>query len=997
MQRNSPFALAVTSVLSLTLPSLVQAEIQRAKYEANGSYLVVEVLDDDLVHFEYGTGTAPNPDKSIETTDMVCKTTDNVPTDVCKTDYAGATQFVKSENSLETKEVKLQINPANLYVTVIDKTKDNVQLTTISPLSSQSSNNSNNCLPTPPQSINGLVFTRVQNLDLYGLGQQFRGEAGNNEINWNGKVRDSSEFGNVMEGFNGGANGNTQIPILYATKRGTQQNYAVFLDNKYKQRWDFTGQSQWKVESTQGKMRFYFFTGANLLDLRKDFMELVGKPLVPPKKMFGLWVSEYGYDNWQELDSKLKTLRDNNFPLDGFVLDLQWFGGITADSDETRMGALSWDETKFPNAKQKITDLKNTQGVGIVTIEEAYIGKNRPEHNKLNEQNCLVKKKDGTPVYLTEHAWWGKGGMLDYTNDACSDYWYDEKRKALIADGVMGHWTDLGEPEMYDKEGKYAEGTEADAHNIFNFKWIRGIYRGYVRNQIAQRPVMLSRSGTAGIQRFGAVMWSGDIGADWKNLATHAGNQANMSFSGIDYYGADIGGFHRGGINGDRLNDLYTQWYAFGALFDVPMRPHTENLCNCKETAPDKVGEKLSNLRNTQQRYELLPYLYSLAHRAYYEGEPVMPPLVMYYQTDSNVQSMGNEKMIGRDLLAAIAAKEGETEREVYLPAGTWFNWHTQEKIPSQGQYLSNKVSERDCKGLFRLPLYAREGAIIPLAFVDDQTLNTQGKRKDGKPHDELIAKVFAFSEGTTTAKNSFTLYEDDGETIAYQKGAIRTTEISQERQDNDITVTIDKSAGTYAGAIETRNNVIKLVVDHPVQKVLFNGNELSKFTKSTESTQTESAQFEQADTGWFKDENNTIIAKSGVMSVNDAKKFIFTLDHSTTTTPPPRCPIPDAVKFSCKNGYTTFGTSVYVVGNIPKLGLWNPAEAVKLDANGPYPTWTGHISSLPCGTQAIEWKCIKRLEGNSSAVVEWEPGTNNTFTKSCSGDTAAQEGDFKP
>jgi len=109
-------------------------------------------------------------------------------------------------------------------------------------------------------------------------------------------------------------------------------------------------------------------------------------------------------------------------------------------------------------------------------------------------------------------------------------------------------------------------------------------------------------------------------------------------------------------------------------------------------------------------------------------------------------------------------------------------------------------------------------------------------------------------------------------------------------------------------------------------------------------------------------------------------------------------CAVPaSAVKFSCKNGYTNFCTSVYVVGNIPKLGLWNPAEAVKLEPNGPYPVWTGNLNGLPCG-QPIEWKCIKRLEGNSSVVVEWEPGANNTFTKSCSGDTAAaQEGDFKP
>lgn len=124
----------IASLVSLTPPDLVQAEIQRTQYEANGNYLLVEVLKDDLVHFEYGTGSAPALDKPIETTDMVCKTTDNVPIGVCKTDYAGATQFAQDGNKLETQDLQLQINLDNLYVTVIDKTKNNVQLTTISPL-----------------------------------------------------------------------------------------------------------------------------------------------------------------------------------------------------------------------------------------------------------------------------------------------------------------------------------------------------------------------------------------------------------------------------------------------------------------------------------------------------------------------------------------------------------------------------------------------------------------------------------------------------------------------------------------------------------------------------------------------------------------------------------------------------------------------------------------------------------------------------------------------
>ena len=104
-----------------------------------------------------------------------------------------------------------------------------------------------------------------------------------------------------------------------------------------------------------------------------------------------------------------------------------------------------------------------------------------------------------------------------------------------------------------------------------------------------------------------------------------------------------------------------------------------------------------------------------------------MPPLLFYYQTDRNVMDMGHEKMIGRDLLAAIVAKHGETARDVYLPRGTWIDWHTNQNIHSNGVWIPNVPVYRHSK--FKLPLYVREGAIIPLAFVDEETMNALGKR----------------------------------------------------------------------------------------------------------------------------------------------------------------------------------------------------------------------------------------------------------------------------
>ncbi len=1027
--------------LFLALPSLSLAEVQSFKYKAAGNYLVVELLDDDLLHFEYGRGSGPPTGRPIEVSDMVCQKEDGVPDVVCKTDYSGPSQFSRDGRTvLETKEVRLEVNGDNLFVTLIDKTRNNAVLTTFQPLHLD-------------QNFKGLAFTRTAELDVYGLGQQFV-EPGNSDIDWDGRVREGGEFGNVMAGFNGGANGNTQIPVLYAVDGATNDNYALFLDNKYKQKWDFQGDSQWKVEMFGDPIRFYIMTGPDLLDLRKDYMDLVGHPLVPPKRMFGLWVSEYGYDRWAELESKLTSLRSNKFPLDGFVLDLQWFGGIPSVTGKCRMGSLDFDEQNFPDPEKTITGLRGNAGVGIMLIEEAYVCDSLPEHKDLKAEGCLVDNRPGSSEPVSLCGFFGCGGLIDYTNDTCSRYWHDKERQKLVDGGVIGHWTDLGEPEVFSPESGYAVGTHADAHNIFNFRWIRGIYKGYQNNEVQQRPFMMSRSGAAGIQRFGGAMWSGDIASRLSSLAAHSANQMHMSFSGIDYYGGDIGGFHRN-LEGD-LNEMYTQWYAYGMMFDVPGRPHVENLRNSKETAPDRIGDLSGNRENTRLRYSLVPYVYSLAHRAYRYGEPVMPPLVMYYQADGNVRSMGSEKLIGQDLLSAVVAKHGETARDVYLPQGTWVDWHTGKRIASQGVTVPNVPVKRN--GAVTLPLYARAGAIIPMMHVDENTLNALGERSGGGIDTDLLIRVFPADKGVG-AESEFTLYEDDGKTIAYQTGAVRTTRLAQARTSEEgLSVTIDASEGTYAGAPDSRNALIHLVTNGQAKSTKLNGTDLPERASLDE--------FFANDSGWVNVGGRMVLAKSGSMPVSQIRRFDFALKESPPCTsthsvihvpgegngwnpadpdraltncvgttwngritlyeeeykfaadgawivnwgsdgkqdgpnfPPVKAGIYDVVfneddpatpslnfaqeapdkplQFVCENGNTLPGVSVYVVGNIPQLGVWEPGKAVKLEPNGPFPTWTGLIPTLP-KDEPIEWKCIKRRErGEPPLVVQWEPGTNN-------------------
>ncbi|HWZ91010.1 MAG TPA: TIM-barrel domain-containing protein, partial [Polyangiaceae bacterium] len=817
--------------------------VQRTKQVGtNGGYVIFEVLDDGLVHFELSsTGTGPDATAPLA-----------VSPQVARTDYDGPTRFVADATSIETSTVHIAVDPATLCLALSER-GSSATLTTL-------------CPSQLGQAGGGISLTPQATHTVYGLGEDFLSV---NQPNgdWLGKQRLPGDmFGNKMVPFDGANAGNAQFPILYATNSGSA-SYALFLDDAHAQKYFFDA-NPWKVQTGTSPFRAYWFVAPALPALRSSYMDLTGRPPVPPKKAFGLWVSEYGYENWGELEDKFNTLRQNQFPVDGFVLDLLWFGGVT-DTAASSMGGLSWDLTNFPDPAGKLASYR-AEGIGIINIEESYVAAGRGEYGDLAGRGFLVRDGCATCDPTSLSAWWGIGGMIDWTLDAAGDYWHDLKRQPLIGVGVLGHWIDLGEPEEYSPSdwvngfaGAHAHG---DYQNLYGFSWARSIARGYTRNSVAQRAFILSRTGTSGIQRFGAAMWSGDVASKLSTLATHMNAQMQMSMSGMDYFGADIGGFRRDvRTPGEDLNTMYTQWFAAGLWTDVPVRPHTANLKDTSETAPDRIGDFASNLANLRQRYELVPYYYSLAHRAYRFGEPVVPPPAFYYQDDANVRGLGSEKMIGRDMIVALVADAAATTRDVYLPAGDWVNYQTNAWLHSTGQTFA--AQPLTVGGVYRVPAYVRAGAILPKMFVDAQTRNVLGLRADGTTRNELTARVYA-----AATQSSFTVYEDDGETPAYLTGAVRETVITQQLQGSTETVTMAAATGTYANAPSTRSRVVELVANgQSASAVTVNGTALSPVASV--------AAFGTATSGWVVDPvSHVILAKSATLDVTQSATFIFTL-----------------------------------------------------------------------------------------------------------------------
>ena len=394
----------------------------------------------------------------------------------------------------------------------------------------------------------------------------------------------------------------------------------------------------------------------------------------------------------------------------------------------------------------------------------------------MGKRGYLAHDAAGEPLLTSPtRQWWGHGGMIDWANADAGAYWHDLKRQPLIDMGVAGHWTDLGEPELFNPANLYGTGlTQAEIQNSYNLMWLDSIADGYRRNAPSQRVFMLSRSGAAGMQKLGAALWSGDTASDFWSLLAQMPQQTHLMWSGIDYYGSDVGGFHREALSHfdgapDRdaaMNGLYTQWLAYAALFELPVRAHAENLCNCKETAPVRIGDLASNRAALKLRAALLPYYYSLAHQAWQRGEPVFPSLDYWYPDDKGARALATTKMIGRQLIGAAIAEYGAETGEIYLPTGIWYDLRTGQRVDSAGGPLQIPLW-RD--GVFTLPLFARDGAIVPMQRDGVDTLG-----------------VFGAGDGF------FDWFDDDGKTLAYQDGVYDLIQIDK----SGFTLTLIRALG---------------------------------------------------------------------------------------------------------------------------------------------------------------------------------------------------------
>ncbi len=806
---------------------------------------------------------------------------------------------------------------------------------------------------------------------VVGLGQ-YMSEPVDDRLDWRGRIWEPGPYGNMMRGFRGGATANTQIPVVYAVdaRPGSGRTLGLFFDHIYRQRWDFTQQpaqtAVYQLETWGDALRVFVFSRPDLKSSRQVYMSLTGTPPLPLRSQFGLWVSEFGYDNWQEMDAAIDSLRKKNFPLDGMAMDLQWYGTSFNNPDSSTMGSLQWDLKNFPKPLENVSRLQNDFGLTLAMIEQPYVADRVSNYDLLRQLGYLVRDCEGCDAtFITYSTWWGRGGMLDFTNPQANDFWHDHGRKSLMDIGIQGHWADLGEPEMYHAWAHYhgfpdhTLHNHGDVHNIYALKWAEGISAGYRRMGSDLRPLILTRSGTAGVQRHGVAMWSGDIGANLASLQAQTRAQGHMSLSGIDYYGSDVGGFYRAASDG-KDHELYELWFANASLTEIPVRAHVWNLDNKTSSLPSRMGHEASNLTSIRRRYSLLPYYYSLAYQAAQTGSAIVAPMIYEFPSDPMISTNTTQKMIGPSLMVALATGYGQSYRDVYLPAGTWYDVEEGLKFQSTGAatgWLQNYPLQRD--GILQLPLFAKAGAIIPRQAIPSSMHNSFARTLDKQTDATLIVDLYAGANG------QFQLYEDDGKTLAHERGEHRLTEMKlvSAEGDGELKFSIAPALGSFTGATAVRPLELNLYHFGKIcESLQLNGEELPACLGEAGDLATKSCFLEEPG----KSHSTRIRLPSYTVKTG------LELTASLNTAAPKD---KRSVLFVCQSDSLPPNHDVYLVGNLASLGAWQPEKALKMDS-GRAPQWSLWMRDLP-RNELIEWKCLtkNRLK---PFQVSWQPGANN-------------------
>ncbi|MEN8652723.1 glycoside hydrolase family 31 protein [Streptomyces sp. 21So2-11] len=466
---------------------------------------------------------------------------------------------------------------------------------------------------------------------------------------------------------------------------------------------DRPGTSEIRMEG--GPLRCWVVAGAPARVLH-GWAALTGSPALPPSWALGPQHARWGFGSEREVRRIVAGYQERGLPLSVLHLDIDHYD---------RHRVFTVDHERFPDLPRLAADLREA-GVRLVSIVDPAVRAERGSalYDSGSAAGLFVRDARGNEV--RGEVWPGECVYPDFTAPRARDWWgslYEER----LAQGFSGVWHDMNEPVSFsafgdptlprsarhDLEGR--GGDHREAHNVYGLAMARAGYEGLRRLRPDERPFLFSRSGWAGMQRYGGT-WSGDVSTGWPGLRASLSLVLGMGLCGVPYSGPDVGGF-----NGSPSPELYLRWFQLGAYLPL-FRTHAALTAGRRE--PWEFGPQvLEHARAALvERERLRPYLMTLSQLARLTGAPYVRPVWWGAPEDRALRDCEDAFLLGDCLLVAPVLERGTDRRAVRLPRGRWYDTATGEAYEGPGQVLIDAP-------LSRIPVLARAGAVIPVRGED--------------------------------------------------------------------------------------------------------------------------------------------------------------------------------------------------------------------------------------------------------------------------------------
>jgi alpha-glucosidase len=615
----------------------------------------------------------------------------------------------------------------------------------------------------------------ISNTRYFGCGERTGGldKTGSRQVFWNTDPprEHTASLNNLY----------TSVPFVLALHEG--QMWGMFVDSGHRIEFDLA-----REEPTRcgfgvdgGPLVYYVFGGPTPSAVLERYTQLTGRTPMPPRWALGNHQSRWGYKTADEILSVARNFRERGLPLDALYLDIDYMRGYRV---------FTWDPDRFPEPRRLVQELARL-GIRLVTIVDpgVKVDEDYSVYRSGREQDLFCKTFTGDEYRNV--VWPGMCAFPDFTNPVTRAWWAEQHRELLDV-GVAGIWCDMNEPSAFvpspgtlpmdaTHHGDGRAKLHAEVHNLYGQLMARSANEAMRSLTPDRRPMVISRSGFAGLQRY-ALHWTGDNSSWWEHLWMSMPQLQNLGLSGYAWVGVDVGGF-----SGDATGELLTRWTEFG-IFQPFCRNHSAWDTHPQE--PWAFGEPFeSAIRELLLlRQRLMPYLYTLFEEAHRTGSPILRPLLFEWPDDEETYARDDQFMLGRALLVAPIARPGTTYRHVYVPHGTWVQLWSGARIIGPTHALAHAP-------LGRPAVYVRANTPVPMwpAMLHE-------RQRPADPLTWLICLADA-------EPGHFEVFEDAGEGFGFERGEVSRTRVTCHVTAESIEVRI----GARVGAFEPTRRSVEL------------------------------------------------------------------------------------------------------------------------------------------------------------------------------------------